>query len=64
MRGSLNQREKAMNFATRLAEREIADAADLIEYGIEGCDLGNVAFCPNRAANAVIPFFSKPAVLE
>jgi methylated-DNA-[protein]-cysteine S-methyltransferase/AraC family transcriptional regulator of adaptative response/methylated-DNA-[protein]-cysteine methyltransferase len=32
-----------MNFiATRLTEAELANAADLIAYGIDGCDLGKV----------------------
>jgi AraC family transcriptional regulator of adaptative response/methylated-DNA-[protein]-cysteine methyltransferase len=43
-----------MNFATRLADGEIANAADMIEYGIDGCDLGNVLVARSKTGVCAI----------
>ena len=44
-----------MNFiTTRFAEEELASAADLIEYGIDGCDLGNVLVARSKTGVCAI----------
>jgi O-6-methylguanine DNA methyltransferase len=43
-----------MNFATRLAEVKLANAADTIEYGIDGCDLGNVLVARSKTGVCAI----------
>jgi methylated-DNA-[protein]-cysteine S-methyltransferase/AraC family transcriptional regulator of adaptative response/methylated-DNA-[protein]-cysteine methyltransferase len=43
-----------MNFATRLSEGEIVDAADMIEYGFDACDLGNVLVARSKTGVCAI----------
>ena len=43
-----------MNFATHLADTEIAYAVDVIEYGIDGCDLGNVLVARSKTGVCAI----------
>ncbi|OSJ32156.1 hypothetical protein BSZ19_20175 [Bradyrhizobium japonicum] len=43
-----------MNFAGHLDERKIADATDMIEYGIDGCDLGSVLVARSKTGVCAI----------
>jgi len=43
-----------MNFATRFSEGTIVDAADMIEYGFDACDLGNVLVARSKTGVCAI----------